>query len=64
MNGGHFLDIFKRILGYTSKHRAKMAAAILLLILLIGLNLITPYLSGILVDDVIRGGIVLSYCPY
>ncbi len=50
------MDIFKRILGYTSKHRAKMVAAILLLILLIGLNLITPYLSGILVDDVIREG--------
>nr|PZN10890.1 MAG: ABC transporter ATP-binding protein [Caldicoprobacter oshimai] len=50
------MDILKRIMGYAWRYKWRLIAATVFLLLLIGLNLVTPYLSKILVDDVIRGG--------
>jgi len=50
------LEILKRIFRYCSRYRRKMIAACIFLILYIAVNLITPTISGIIVDDVIKGG--------
>ena len=50
------MDILKRIMGYVARYKWKAITAISFLVLLISLNLVTPYLTKILVDDVIRGG--------
>jgi len=50
------LDIIKRIMGYAWRYKWRLIAAAVFLLLPIGLSLITPYLSKVLVDDVIRGG--------
>jgi len=50
------LEIIKRIFRYCSRYRRKMIAACVFLILYIAINLITPMISGIIVDDVIKGG--------
>ena len=49
------MDIFKRIFQYSAKYRTKVIFAILMLILLIGINLVMPHISRILIDDVIKG---------
>jgi ATP-binding cassette subfamily B multidrug efflux pump len=48
------LDIFKRIFQYSAKYRKKFVFAILLHTLLIAINLITPHISRLIVDDVIK----------
>jgi len=50
------LEILKRIYRYCSRYRRKMIAACVFLVLYIAVNLITPLISGIIVDDVIKGG--------
>ena len=50
------MDILKRIMGYVARYKWKAITAISFLVFLISLNLVTPYLTKILVDDVIRGG--------
>ncbi len=50
------MEILKRIFRYCSRYRRKMIAACIFLILYIAVNLITPTISGIIVDDVIKGG--------
>ena len=50
------MEIIKRIFRYCSRYRRKMIAACVFLILYIAINLITPMISGIIVDDVIKGG--------
>lgn len=49
------MDIFKRIFQYSAKYRSKFVFAILLHALLIAINLITPHISRLIVDDVIKG---------
>ena len=50
------MEILKRIYRYCSRYRRKMIAACVFLVLYIAVNLITPLISGIIVDDVIKGG--------
>ncbi|MBM7582261.1 ATP-binding cassette subfamily B protein [Caldicoprobacter guelmensis] len=50
------MDILKRIMGYAWRYKWRLIAATVFLLLVITLNMVTPYLSKILVDDVIRGG--------
>ena len=50
------MEILKRIFRYCSRYRRKMIAACVFLVLYIAVNLITPLISGIIVDDVIKGG--------
>lgn len=50
------MDIIKRIFNYSKRHRGKALFAISCLILNIGINLTTPRISKIIVDDVIKGG--------
>ncbi|HHU78311.1 MAG TPA: ABC transporter ATP-binding protein [Clostridiales bacterium] len=50
------MDIIKRILAYSGKYRKKLISAVILLTLLIAVNLLTPHISRIIVDDVVEGG--------
>jgi ATP-binding cassette subfamily B multidrug efflux pump len=50
------VDIIKRILAYSGKYRKKLISAVILLTLLIAVNLLTPHISRIIVDDVVEGG--------
>lgn len=50
------MDIFKRIFQYSAKYRKEFVFAILMHTLLISINLITPHISRIIVDDVIKNG--------
>jgi ATP-binding cassette subfamily B multidrug efflux pump len=50
------LHIIKRILGYLGRYKGKFIAAIALLIMFIALNMVSPYISKLMVDEVIRGG--------
>ena len=50
------MDILRRIMGYVARYKWKAIVAMTFLVLLISLNLITPYLTKILVDDGSRGG--------
>ena len=50
------MDILKRIFRYSEKHKRKINVAIALLILFITINLVTPLISRMIVDDVIKGG--------
>lgn len=57
LSGGlFFLNIVKRIMGYIFKYRGMAMAAVSLLILFIVVNLVSPMISKIMIDDVIRGG--------
>jgi len=51
------LDIIHRILKYSSKHIGKAVFAVICLMLNIGINLISPQISKIIVNDVIKGGL-------
>lgn len=50
------MDIIKRIWAYTARYKGRFTVAASLLIMLIIVNLISPHLSRILIDDVIMGG--------
>lgn len=50
------MDIIKRILAYSGKYRKKLISAVVMLTLLIAVNLLTPHISRIIVDDVVEGG--------
>lgn len=50
------MDIFKRIFQYSAKYKKKFVFAMLMHTLLIVINLITPHISRIVVDDVVKGG--------
>jgi ATP-binding cassette subfamily B multidrug efflux pump len=50
------LDILKRIFQYSRKHTGKVIIAIILLTLFITINLLTPHISRLIVDDVIKSG--------
>ena len=50
------MHIIKRILGYLGRYKGKFIAAIALLIMFIALNMVSPYISKLMVDEVIRGG--------
>lgn len=54
--GGSSLDIIKRIFQYSAKYKKNAIFAIILLILFICINLLTPHITRIIVDDVIIGG--------
>ena len=51
------MHIIKRILGYLGRYKGKFIAAIALLIMFIALNMVSPYISKLMVDEVIRGEI-------
>lgn len=50
------MDILKRIFQYSRKHTGKVIIAIILLTLFITINLLTPHISRLIVDDVIKSG--------
>ena len=50
------MHIIKRILGYLGRYKGRFIAAIALLIMFIALNMVSPYISKLMVDEVIRGG--------
>ena len=54
IKGGICLDILKRIFALLGKHKKRTAVAVALLIIVVLTRLVSPYLTKILVDDVIK----------
>ncbi|MGI6537158.1 MAG: ABC transporter ATP-binding protein [Caldicoprobacterales bacterium] len=50
------MDILKRIFNYSARYRKQFVFAIILVMMLIGINLVTPLISRVIVDDVVKGG--------
>ena len=50
------MNILKRILGLLSNYKWRAAAAVGLLVIIVLTRLVSPYLTKILIDDIIRGG--------
>jgi ATP-binding cassette subfamily B multidrug efflux pump len=55
------LDILKRIFNYSARYRKQFVFAIILVMMLIGINLVTPLISRVIVDDVVKGGFYDRY---
>ena len=52
---GFVLDILKRIFNYSARYRKQFVFAIILVMMLIGINLVL-LLFPVIVDDVVKGG--------